>query len=102
MIYIKQYGCVFHFMTCEKSQIKKLCTLHIHSYDVLEKANPQGQKMDEWLLGVRGEGCGKGLATAGKCRTSGGNILCLDCGGGQILHPLKRVDVTIYKLKSNV
>jgi len=60
LIYIKQYGCVFHFMTCEKSQIKKLCTLHIYSYDVLEKANPQGQKMDEWLLGVRGEGCGRG------------------------------------------
>lgn len=58
MIYVKQYGCVFHFMTCEKSQIKKPCTLHTHSYDVLEKANPQGQKMDAWLLGVRGVGRG--------------------------------------------
>lgn len=44
-----------------------------------------------------GEGCGEGLATTRKCRMSGGNVPCRDCGGGQILHPLRRVDVTIYK-----
>ena len=55
-----------------------------------------------FLFKFFGEGCGEGLATTGKCRTSGGNVPCLDCGGGQILHPSRRVDVTIYKLKSKV
>lgn len=50
-------------------------------------------------LGSRGEG--RGWPQSESTRTLGGDVLYLDCGvGDQILCPSKRVNFTIYKLKS--